>query len=316
MARKKIALIGSGNIGGTLAHLIAYKGLADVTLVDVAEGLSQGKALDIAQGMAIEGITVSITGGRDYALIESADVVIVTAGLARKPGMSRDELLSINTTIISDVANHIKRYCPQAFVIVITNPLDAMVWVMQKVSGLPHHQIVGMAGVLDSGRFRCFLAEALKISPADIQTFVLGGHGDAMVPLTRYTSIAGIPLPDLIAKGWISQAQVDAIVDRTRNGGAEIVNLLKTGSAFYAPAMAAITMAESYLKDQKRILPCAAWLTGQYGVHDLYVGVPAVIGAKGVEKIVEFDLAPIEQEAFANSVNGVRSLIAASGLKG
>jgi malate dehydrogenase len=309
MARKKIALIGSGNIGGTLAHLIALKGLGDVVLVDVAEGLPQGKALDLAQSMAVEGNATSITGGNDYALIKDADVVIVTAGLARKPGMSRNDLLSINAKIISEVGTHIKNYCPKAFVIVVTNPLDAMVWVMGKASGLPQNRVVGMAGVLDSGRFRCFLAEALGVSPADIQTFVLGGHGDAMVPLPRYTSVAGIPLPDLIVKGWISQSQVDAIVDRTRNGGAEIVNLLKTGSAFYAPASSAVAMAESYLKDQKRILPCAAWLTGQYGVKDMYVGVPAIIGSNGVEKIVEFDLSPLEQQAFAKSVEDVKSLI-------
>jgi malate dehydrogenase len=309
MARKKIALVGSGNIGGTLAHLLALKGLGDVVLVDVMEGLPQGKALDLAQSMAVEGNATSITGGNDYALIKDADVVIVTAGLARKPGMSRNDLLAINARIISEVGAHIKNHCPKAFVIVVTNPLDAMVWVMGKASGLPHNRVVGMAGVLDSGRFRCFLAEALGVSPADIQTFVLGGHGDAMVPLPRYTSVAGIPLPDLIVKGWISQSQVDAIVDRTRNGGAEIVNLLKTGSAFYAPASSAVAMAESYLKDQKRILPCAAWLTGQYGVKDMYVGVPAVIGSNGVEKIVEFDLSPSEQEAFAKSVEDVKSLI-------
>ncbi|MGV8948799.1 MAG: malate dehydrogenase [Candidatus Paracaedibacter sp.] len=309
MARKKIALVGSGNIGGTLAHLLALKGLGDVVLVDVMEGLPQGKALDLAQSMAVEGNATSITGGNDYALIKDADVVIVTAGLARKPGMSRNDLLAINARIISEVGAHIKNHCPKAFVIVVTNPLDAMVWVMGKASGLPHNRVVGMAGVLDSGRFRCFLAEALGVSPADIQTFVLGGHGDAMVPLPRYTSVAGIPLPDLIVKGWISQSQVDAIVDRTRNGGAEIVNLLKTGSAFYAPASSAVAMAESYLKDQKRILPCAAWLAGQYGVKDMYVGVPAVIGSNGVEKIVEFDLSPSEQEAFAKSVEDVKSLI-------
>lgn len=314
MARKKIALVGSGNIGGTLAHLIGYKGLGDVVLVDVADGLPQGKALDLAQAMAIEGIATSIVGGNDYALMEGADVVIVTAGLARKPGMSRNDLLTTNAKIISDVAHHIKRYSPNAFVIVVTNPLDAMVWVMREASGLPHNRVVGMAGVLDSGRFRHFLAEALNVSPSDIQTFVLGGHGDAMVPLPRYTSVAGISLPDLMARGWISQAQVDAIVERTRNGGVEIVNLLKTGSAFYAPATSAIAMAESYLKDQKRILPCAAWLRGEYGVKHIYVGVPVIIGSRGVEKIVEFDLTPAEQEAFTKSVNGVRSLMAESGI--
>jgi malate dehydrogenase len=316
MTRKKIALVGSGNIGGTLAHLLSYKGLGDVVLVDVAEGLPQGKALDLSQAMAVDGIKTSITGGNDYALIEGADVVIVTAGLARRPGMSRNDLLKINAEITSDVAQNIKRYCEHAFVIVITNPLDAMVWVMREGCGLPHNRVVGMAGVLDSGRFRCFLAEALNVSPADIQTFVLGGHGDAMVPLPRYTSVAGIPLPDLIARGWISQSQIDEIVDRTRNGGAEIVNLLKTGSAYYAPAASAIAMAESYLNDQKRILPCATWLTGQYDVQDLYVGVPAIIGSKGVERVVEFDLTSSEREAFIKSVNGVRALIEELGEKG
>jgi malate dehydrogenase len=305
MMRKKIALVGSGNIGGTLAHLIAAKGLGDVVLIDVAEGLPQGKALDLCQAMAVEGISAAITGSNDYTALNGADVVIVTAGLARKPGMSRDDLLTINETIIRDVGKNIKRHCPEAFVIVVTNPLDIMVGIMQEACGLPHLRVVGMAGVLDSGRFCCFLSEALGVSPEDIKTFVLGGHGDAMVPLVRYTSIAGIPLPDLIAKGWISQAQVDAIVERTRNGGGEIVSLLKTGSAFYAPATATVAMAASYLQDQKRILPCAAWLTGQYGVKDLYVGVPVVIGAKGVEKIVELDLTPLEQEAFAKSVGAV-----------
>ena len=309
MANKKIALVGSGNIGGTLAHLLSYKGLGDVVLVDVAEGLPQGKALDLSQAMAVEGIATSITGGNDYALMEGADVVIVTAGLARKPGMSRNDLLTTNANIISGIGGYIKRHCPNAFVIVVTNPLDAMVWVMREACGFPPNRAVGMAGVLDSGRFRCFLAEALGVSPADIQTFVLGGHGDAMVPLPRYTTVSGIPLPDLVAKGWISQSQVDAIVDRTRNGGAEIVNLLKTGSAFYAPATSAVAMAESYLKDQKRIFPCAAWLRGEYGVKDMYVGVPVIIGAEGVEKIVEFDLSPQESEAFDKSVIGVKSLI-------
>jgi len=316
MARKKIALVGSGNIGGTLAHLLGYKGLGDVVLIDVAEGLPQGKALDLMQAMAIEGMTSSITGSNDYALMEGADVVIVTAGLARKPGMSRNDLLTINAKIISDIGQNIKSYSPSAFVIVVTNPLDAMVWVMRQACDLPYHRVVGMAGVLDSGRFRCFLAEALNVSPSDVQTFVLGGHGDAMVPLPRYTSIAGIPLPDLIVKGWISQSQIDVIVDRTRNGGAEIVNLLKTGSAFYAPATSAIAMAESYLKDQKRILPCATWLTGEYGVKDVYVGVPAIIGSGGVEKVVEFDLTPLERDAFTQSVDGVRALIEEIGIKG
>lgn len=310
MSRRKIALVGSGNIGGTLAHLIALRQLGDVVLIDVAEGIPQGKALDLSQAAAVDGLNIRITGGNDYALLKDADVVIVTAGIPRKPGMSRDDLLSINSGVMRTVGGNIKRYCPNAFVIVVTNPLDVMVWVMQEECGLPQTYVVGMAGVLDSGRYRHFLAEELKVSVADIQAFVLGGHGDSMVPLPRYTTVAGVPLADLIAKDMISQQKVDAIIDRTRNGGGEIVNLLKTGSAFYAPAASAVAMAESYLLDQKRILPCAAWLSGEYGVSDLYVGVPVIIGEKGVEKILELDLTPLEKEAFTNSVNGVRSLIA------
>lgn len=309
MARRKIALVGSGNIGGTLAHLIALRKLGDVALIDVAEGIPQGKALDLCQAAAVDGIDVKITGGNDYALMQGADVVIVTAGVPRKPGMSRDDLLSINAGVIRTVAANIKKYCPQAFVIVVTNPLDVMVWVMQQECGLPRTHVVGMAGVLDSGRYRHFLSDALQVSAADIQAFVLGGHGDAMVPLPRYTTVAGVPLPDIIKKGMISQEKVDAIIDRTRNGGGEIVNLLKTGSAFYAPAASAIAMAEAYLLNQKRILPCAAWLNGEYGVSDLYVGVPVIIGAKGVEKVLELDLTSAEKEAFNHSVEGVRSLI-------
>lgn len=310
MARQKIALVGSGNIGGTLAHLIALRQLGDVALIDVAEGIPQGKALDLAQAAAVDGLDVSIVGGNDYALLKDSDVVIVTAGVPRKPGMSRDDLLSINAGVIRTVATNIKKYCPQAFVIVVTNPLDVMVWVMQEESGLPRSHVVGMAGVLDSGRYRRFLSDALQVSAADIQAFVLGGHGDSMVPLPRYTTIAGVPLPDLIKSGMISAEKVDAIIDRTRNGGGEIVNLLKTGSAFYAPATSAISMAESYLLNQKRILPCAAWLNGEYGVSDLYVGVPVIIGSKGVEKVIELDLTASEKNAFEQSVQGVRSLIA------
>jgi len=309
MSRKKIALVGSGNIGGTLAHLISLKGLGDVVLVDIAEGIPQGKGLDLNQAAAVTGIDAFVTGGNDYALMQDADVVIVTAGIPRKPGMSRDDLLSINAGVMRSVGSNIKKYCPNAFVIVVTNPLDVMVWVMQDASGLPHHKVVGMAGVLDSSRYRHFLAEALNVSVEDIQAFVLGGHGDTMVPLPRYTSVAGIPLPDLIAKGWLSQEKLDAIVERTRNGGAEIVNLLKTGSAFYAPAASAIAMAESYLLDRKRILPCAAWLRGEYGVKDVYVGVPVVIGKEGVEKIIELTLTTNEQEAFSKSVSAVRGLV-------
>lgn len=308
MARKKIALIGAGMIGGTLAHLAELKNLGDVVLFDVVEGLPQGKALDISQSSAIDGQDVHLKGTNDYADIKGADVVIVTAGVPRKPGMSRDDLLNINTNIVKTVGENIKKYCPSAFVIVITNPLDAMVWVMQKVSGLPRHKVVGMAGVLDSSRFSYFLAEELKVSIQDITTFVLGGHGDTMVPLVQYSTVAGIPLPELVKMGWIKQEKLDQIVQRTRDGGAEIVGLLKTGSAFYAPAASAIRMAESYLYDKKRVLPCAAHLTGQYGVKDLYVGVPAVIGAGGVEKVVEINLPPEGKAQFDKSVAAVKGL--------
>ena len=309
MARKKIALVGAGNIGGTLSHLLAYKNLGDIALVDVMEGLAEGKALDISQAMAIEGIAAQVKGGTDYTLMAGADVVIITAGLARKPGMSRDDLLAINTRIMREVGENIRKHSPDAFVIVVTNPLDVMVWVMREACGLPHHQVVGMAGILDSGRMRHFLAETLNVAAKDIQTFVLGGHGDAMAPLLTHTQVAGVPLSTLISQRQLSQNQVDAIVERTRNGGAEIVNLLKTGSAFYAPATSAIAMAESYLNDQKRILPCAAWLTGQYGINGLYVGVPVIVGAKGIEKVLEFDLASTEQQAFAKSVEAVKALV-------
>ena len=309
MQRKKIALIGSGNIGGTLAHLAAIKELGDIMLLDLDDGVAKGKALDLEQSCAPEGFNSNLAGGSDYSLIEGADVVIVTAGVPRKPGMSRDDLLSTNAKVMKDVGNGIRKNCPDAFVIVITNPLDVMVGVLQQESGLPHEKVVGMAGVLDSSRFRLFLADALEVSIEDIQTFVMGGHGDTMVPLIRYTSIAGIPLPDLIEQGWISQDKVNSIVERTRQGGAEIVNLLKTGSAFYAPATSAIAMAEAYLKDQKRVLPCAAWLTGQYGVRDLYVGVPVVIGGEGVERIVELKLNDNEKQAFDSSVKAVVGLM-------
>jgi malate dehydrogenase len=308
--RKKIALIGSGNIGGTLAHLALQRHLGDVVLVDIMEGIPQGKALDLAQSCAADNLSASITGSNDYSAIQGADVVIITAGVARKPGMSRDDLLTINCKVMKDVGTHIKTYCPHAFVIVVTNPLDVMVWALQRACGLPHNRVVGMAGVLDSSRFRHFLAQALNVNVADIQSFVLGGHGDTMVPLPRYTTVAGIPLPDLVKQGWISQPQLDAIIDRTRTGGGEIVNLLKTGSAYYAPAASALTMAEAYLFDQKRILPCAAWLRGQYGVTNMYVGVPALIGAGGVEKIVELDLTVDEKALFDASTKAVTTLIA------
>ena len=309
MERRKIALVGSGNIGGTLAHLIAMKELGDVVLLDLEDGIPKGKALDIAQSCAVEGYIASLSGGADYSLLSGSDVVIVTAGVPRKPGMSRDDLLATNAKVMTDVGRGIKQHCPDAFVIVVTNPLDVMVWVMQQESGLPPQKVVGMAGVLDSARYRHFLSEELGIAVEDIQTFVLGGHGDTMVPLVRYTSIAGIPLPDLIAKGWVTQDKVDAILERTRQGGAEIVNLLKTGSAYYAPAASSIAMAEAYLKDQKRILPCAAWLTGQYGVNNMYVGVPTIIGRGGVERVIELDLNPEEQQAFETSVNAVEGLM-------
>jgi malate dehydrogenase len=312
MARKKIALVGAGNIGGTLAHLIGLKELGDVALFDVFGGVAAGKALDIMQAGPIEGFDARMTGGADYQAIAGAEVVIVTAGFPRQPGMSRDDLIGKNAGVIAEVAGGIKRYCPEAFVIVITNPLDAMVWVMREKSGLPAARVVGMAGVLDSARFRLFLAQEFGVSVEDVTAFVLGGHGDSMVPLTRYSTVAGIPVPDLVKLGWTTQEKIDAIVKRTANGGGEIVKLLERGSAFYAPAESAIAMAESYLKDKKRVLPCAAWLTGQYGVRDLYVGVPVVIGAGGVERIVEIELNGTERAAFEKSCNAVRELIEAA----
>ncbi|TQF80795.1 malate dehydrogenase [Elioraea sp. Yellowstone] len=312
MARRKIALIGAGNIGGTLAHLIGLKELGDVALFDVFGGVAAGKALDIMQSGPVDGFDAMMTGGSDYAAIAGADVVIVTAGFPRTPGMSRDDLVSKNAGVIAQVAEGVKTHCPDAFVIVITNPLDAMVWVFKEKSGLPAHKVVGMAGVLDSARFRLFLAHEFKVSVEDVTAFVLGGHGDTMVPLTRYSTVAGIPVPDLVRMGWTTQERVDAIVQRTANGGGEIVKLLEKGSAYYAPAASAIAMAESYLKDKKRVLPCAAWLTGQYGVRDLYVGVPVVIGAAGVERIVEIALNEAEKAAFERSCNAVRELIEAS----
>jgi len=302
MARAKIALIGAGMIGGTLAHVAAREALGDVILFDIAEGTPQGKALDIAEASAVFGQDVALKGANDYADIAGADVCIVTAGVPRKPGMSRDDLLGINLKVMEQVGAGIKKYAPEAFVICITNPLDAMVWALQKFSGLPAHKVVGMAGVLDSARFRYFLSEEFNVSVEDVTAFVLGGHGDSMVPLARYSTVAGIPLPDLVKMGWTSQDKLDKIIQRTRDGGAEIVGLLKTGSAFYAPAASAIQMAESYLKDKKRVLPVAAQLTGQYGVKDMYVGVPTVIGANGVERIIEIDLDKNEKAEFDKSV--------------
>ena len=309
MARSKIALIGAGQIGGTLAHLVGLKELGDVVLFDIAEGTPQGKALDLAESAPVDGFNASLTGANDYAAIKGADVVIVTAGVPRKPGMSRDDLLGINLKVMSSVGEGIKAHAPDAFVICITNPLDAMVWALQKASGLPAKKVVGMAGVLDSSRFRHFLSDEFKVSVEDVTAFVLGGHGDDMVPSVRYSTVAGIPLPDLVKMGWTTQDKLDAIIERTRKGGGEIVNLLKTGSAFYAPAASAIAMAESYLKDKRRVLPCAAQLNGEYGLNNIYVGVPVVIGANGVEKIVEISLDSAEKAMFEKSVASVQSLV-------
>ena len=306
--RNKIALIGSGNIGGTLAHLAAIKELADVTLFDIAEGIPQGKALDLAQSGPVESFDTKISGSNEYNCLSGSDVVIVTAGVARKPGMSRDDLVEINTKVMKQVGQGIKENCPDAFVICITNPLDAMVGVLQRASRLPTNMVVGMAGVLDSARFRHFLAEEFNVSVSDVTAFVLGGHGDTMVPLARYSAVAGIPVPDLVKMGWSNQEKIDQIVQRTRDGGAEIVGLLKTGSAFYAPASAAIQMAEAFLKDKKKLLPCAAYVDGQYQLDGLYVGVPVIIGNKGVERIVEIDFTPEEKEMFDHSVSAVKQL--------
>jgi malate dehydrogenase len=311
MARKKIALIGAGQIGGTLAHLAAIKELGDIVLFDIVDGVPQGKALDLAEAAPAEGFNAKISGASAYADIAGADVVIVTAGVPRKPGMSRDDLLGINLKVMESVGAGLREHAPHAFVICITNPLDAMVWALQKASGLPTKKVIGMAGVLDSSRFRHFLSEEFKVSVEDVTAFVLGGHGDDMVPSVRYSTVAGVPLPDLVKMGWTTKERLDAIVDRTRKGGGEIVNLLKTGSAFYAPAASAIAMAESYLKDQRRVLPCAAYLDGEYGVKDTYVGVPVVIGAAGVERIVEIQFDETEKAMFAKSVAAVQTLIEA-----
>ncbi len=310
MARNKIALIGAGNIGGTLAHLAGLKELGDVVMFDIMKGIPQGKALDLAESSPVEGFDAKITGTNSYAGIKGADVVIVTAGIPRKPGMSRDDLIGINSNVMKQVGEGIKKYAPQAFVICITNPLDAMVWALQKHSGLPANRVVGMAGVLDSARFRYFLAEEFDVSVEDVTAFVLGGHGDTMVPSIRYSTVAGVPLPDLIKMGWTTKKKLDAIVQRTRDGGGEIVSLLGNGSAFYAPASAAIAMADSYLKDKKRVLPCAAMLKGEYGVKGIYVGVPVVIGAKGIERIVEVKLDAAEKRQFNSSVKAVKDLVA------
>ena len=311
MARPKIALIGAGQIGGTLAHLAAIKELGDVVLFDIAEGVPQGKALDIAQSGPAEGFDASLKGTQSYSDIAGADVCIVTAGVPRKPGMSRDDLLGINLKVMKSVGEGIREHAPNAFVICITNPLDAMVWALREFSGLPHQKVCGMAGVLDSARFRHFLAEEFNVSMRDVTAFVLGGHGDTMVPLARYSTVAGIPLPDLVEMGWTTQERLDAIIHRTRDGGAEIVGLLKIGSAFYAPATSAIEMAEAYIKDQKRLLPCAAYCKGEFGLDGMYVGVPTIIGSGGIERIADIKLNAEEQLMFDNSVNAVNGLVEA-----
>ena len=311
MARNKIALIGSGQIGGTLAHLAGLKELGDIVLFDINEGVAKGKALDLYESSPVDGFDAKLSGTSSYEAIAGSDVVIVTAGVPRKPGMSRDDLLEINLKVMEQVGAGIAQFAPDAFVICITNPLDAMVWALQTSSGLPAEKVCGMAGVLDSSRFRTFLAMEMDVSVEDVTAFVLGGHGDTMVPLARYSTVGGIPLPDLVKMGWLTQARLDEIIQRTRDGGAEIVKLLQTGSAFYAPAASAIEMADSYLKDKKRLLPAAAKLTGQYGVSDLYVGVPTVIGAGGIERIVEIELNRDEKAGFDKSVASVKDLVEA-----
>ena len=311
MARPKIALIGAGQIGGTLAHLAALKEMGDVVLFDIAEGTPQGKALDLAESTPVSGVDAGISGTNSFEDIAGADVCIVTAGVPRKPGMSRDDLLGINLKVMKSVGEGIRDHAPDAFVICITNPLDAMVWALREFSGLPHEKVCGMAGVLDSARFRHFLAAEFGVSMRDVTAFVLGGHGDTMVPLARYSTVAGIPLPDLVKMGWTSQEKLDGIIQRTRDGGAEIVGLLKTGSAFYAPATSAIEMAEAYLKDQKRVLPCAAYVDGALGLKGMYVGVPTVIGAGGIEKVIDIKMTKDEQAMFDNSVTAVKGLVEA-----
>ena len=312
MKRRKISLVGAGNIGGTLALLAGLKNLGDVVLIDVIKGVPQGKALDLAQSSSVEGLPSTFSGSNNLSSLKGSDVVIVTAGLPRKPGMSRDDLIGTNAKIITSIAGKIKKFCPKAFVIVITNPLDVMVWLMKKKSGLPHNKVVGMAGVLDSARMKYFIAQEFNVSVEDVTAFVLGGHGDTMVPITRYSTVAGIPIPELIKLKWSTKKKIADIVNRTRNGGAEIVNLLKTGSAFYAPAISAIEMTESYIRDKKRILLCAAYLNGQYGVRDLYVGVPVIIGSKGVEKIIQLKLNANEKRMFQRSVSAVKKMNAES----
>ena len=308
---KKISLIGAGNIGTILAYNLSRKQIGPITMVDVVEGLAKGKCLDLSQSLPIENLNIKIEGTTDISAIKDSAVIIITAGIARKPGMSRDDLIETNFSIMNEIGKAIKKFSPSSFVICVTNPLDAMVWALREFSGLPYNKVVGMAGVLDSARFRYFLSEEMKVSVEDVSAFVLGGHGDTMVPLVRFSNVAGIPLPDLVKMKMISQKKLDSIVDRTRSGGGEIVSLLKTGSAYYAPAASALVMAESYLKDKKRILPCAAFLKGEYGVKNLYVGVPVIIGSKGVEKVVEIKLDAEEKVMFKKSVNSVKKLVEA-----
>ncbi len=307
--RPKISLIGAGNIGGTLAHIIAQEKLGDVVLFDLMKGLPQGKALDIAQSTPIEGHPVNVSGSNCYKDLKGSDIVIITAGIPRKTGMSRDDLIETNAKIMKSIGKELATHCPESFVIVVTNPLDAMVYELQRSSGFPAHKVVGMAGILDSTRLRYFIAQEFKVSVQEVQALVLGGHGDSMVPLLNYTCIGGIPLSDFVKMGWVTKQRLDEIVQRTRDGGAEIVALLKTGSAFYAPATSIIAMARSYLNDEKRLLPCAAMLNGEYGVDNLYVGVPIIIGKNGVERIVELPLSKEERLAFDKSVDHVRRLI-------
>jgi len=307
----KISLIGAGNIGGTLAHLAAIKKLGDINLIDVVDGMPQGKALDLSQSSAVEGFTSEISGTNDFSQMKNSDVIIITAGLPRQPGMSRDDLLETNGKIIKKIALDIKKYSPKAFVICITNPLDAMVYVLQKYSKLPKNMCVGMAGVLDSSRMKYFLSDALNVSINDVETFVLGGHGDDMVPLVNYTTIGGIPLMEYIKMKKIPISKIQKIVDRTRMGGGEIVKLLKRGSAFYAPASSAIQMAEAFLQNQKKLLPCAAFINGQYGLKNMYMGVPTLIGSKGVEKIIEVKLSASEKSMLKKSVKSVQGLVTA-----
>ena len=311
MSRNKISLIGAGNIGGTLAHLIGIKELGDVSLVDIADGIPQGKSLDIAESSPVEGFDINLKGSTSFSIIKNSDVIIVTAGSPRKPGMSRDDLIEINLKVMKKVGEAIKKYSPEAFVICITNPLDAMVWALREYSGLRYNKVVGMAGVLDSARFRFFLAEKMNVSIEDVSAFVLGGHGDTMVPLVRFSNVAGIPVPELIKMKLITSKAVNEIVERTRKGGGEIVSLLKSGSAYYAPASAALIMAESYLKNKKRVLPCAAFLKGEYGVKNLYIGVPVIIGGKGVEKVIEIKLESKEKAMLKKSVQSVKKLVEA-----